>query len=104
MLKIASDGRRGVTVVATTIEFWNDIPLKKIFEEKFEVPTVVESRTRATAIAERMLGSGEMQQNLVYFDYGTGFLLCGRRALWFRMWRGNRLPPRSRERRHRNIR
>lgn len=66
------DSRRGVAVVATTIDFWNDVPLQKIFEEHFDVPVVVESKTRAKAVAERMLGAGEMQENLVYLDYGAG--------------------------------
>lgn len=66
------DSRRGVAVIATTIDFWNDVPLKQIFEMEFAVPTVVESKTRAKTVAERMMGSGEMQENLVYFDYGAG--------------------------------
>lgn len=66
------DSRRGVAVIATTIDFWIDVPLKNIFEDKFKVPTVVESKTRAKTLAERMLGAGEMQDNLVYFDYGAG--------------------------------
>lgn len=66
------DSRHGIAVVATTIDFWNDVPLQKIFEEHFDVPVVVESKTRAKTVAEQMLGAGEMQENLVYFDYGAG--------------------------------
>src|SRR5882757_2583987 len=66
------DSRRGVAVLATTIDFWLDVPLQEIFEEPFEVPVVVESNTRAKTVAEKMLGAGEMQENLVYFDYGAG--------------------------------
>jgi N-acetylglucosamine repressor len=66
------DSRRGVAVLATTIDFWTDVPLQRIFEERFEVPVVLESKTRAKTVAEQMLGAGEMQENLVYFDYGAG--------------------------------
>jgi predicted NBD/HSP70 family sugar kinase len=66
------DSRQGIAVVATTIDFWKDVPLKRIFEEKFGVPTVVESKTRSKTVAERLLGSGEVQDNLIYFDYGAG--------------------------------
>jgi predicted NBD/HSP70 family sugar kinase len=66
------DSRRGVAVLATTIDFWTDVPLQKIFEEHFEVPVVVESKTRAKTVAERILGAGQMQDNLIYFDYGAG--------------------------------
>jgi hypothetical protein len=49
------DSRRGVTVTSSTIDFWNDVPLKKIFEEEFGVPVVVESKTRARTLVEQML-------------------------------------------------
>lgn len=66
------DSRHGVTITSTTIDFWNDVPLGKIFEDEFEVQVIVESKTRAKALAERMLGAGAMEENLVYFDYGAG--------------------------------
>ena len=66
------DSRKGVTITSTTIDFWNDVPLRKIFEEEFKVQVVVESKTRAKTVAERMLGAGGMEENLVYFDYGAG--------------------------------
>jgi predicted NBD/HSP70 family sugar kinase len=66
------DSRRGITVTSSTIDFWKQAPLKKLFEEKFGIPTIVESKTRAKTIAERILGSGKMQDNMIYVDYGTG--------------------------------
>ncbi|MEK7405287.1 MAG: ROK family protein [Acidobacteriota bacterium] len=66
------DSRRGVTVTSSTIEFWRDVPLKAIFEEEFGVPTFVEDATRARAVAERMLGAGNFQENMIYIEYGAG--------------------------------
>lgn len=66
------DSWRGVTVTSSTIDFWNDVPLKKIFEEEFGVPVVVESKTRARTLVEQMLGSGGKHMNMLYLDYGTG--------------------------------
>jgi predicted NBD/HSP70 family sugar kinase len=66
------DSRQGVTLTSSTIDFWKQVPLKRIFEEEFDIPTVVESKTRAKTIAERMLGAGEMQNNMIYLDYGAG--------------------------------
>ncbi len=66
------DSRRGITVTSSTIDFWRQAPLKKLFEEKFGIPTTVESKTRAKTIAERILGSGKMQDNMMYIDYGAG--------------------------------
>jgi N-acetylglucosamine repressor len=66
------DTRIGVTLTSSTIDFWKQVPLKAIFEEEFGVWVQVESKTRAKTLAERMLGAGDKQKNLIYVDYGTG--------------------------------
>jgi predicted NBD/HSP70 family sugar kinase len=66
------DSRRGVTATSSTIEFWKDVPLKQAFEREFKSPTLVESKTRAKTVAERMLGAGDKCENLIYVDYGVG--------------------------------
>jgi len=66
------DSRQGVSVISSTIEFWRAVPLKKIFENEFGVPFVLESNTRARTVAERTLGAGEMADDMIYIDYGTG--------------------------------
>jgi predicted NBD/HSP70 family sugar kinase len=66
------DTRRGVTTTCSTIDFWNDVPLTATFEKEFKVPVLVESKTRAKAIAEQMLGVGAREPNMIYLDYGTG--------------------------------
>lgn len=64
--------RAGITASCSTIDFWNDVPLQAVIEREFKVPTLVESKTRAKTIAERMLGGGEKQPNMIYVEYGTG--------------------------------
>jgi len=66
------DRRRGITVFSSTIEFWKQVPLQQSFETEFKIATLVDSKTRAKAIAERMLGAGNKLENLVYIDYGVG--------------------------------
>jgi glucokinase len=66
------DARHGITLTSTTIDFWKDIHLKDIFEKEFGIPVLVESKTRARAIAERVLGVGEMVSDMIYVDYGAG--------------------------------
>jgi N-acetylglucosamine repressor len=66
------DSRSGVTVTSSTIEFWRDVPLKAIFEKEFEVPALVEAKARTKAVAERLLGAGEMLDSMIYVDYGAG--------------------------------
>lgn len=66
------DTRQGIVTSSSTIEFWNDVPVRKRFESEFKLPVLVESKTRTTAVAERMLGAGDKQPNMIYFEYGTG--------------------------------
>jgi glucokinase-like ROK family protein len=62
----------GVVVTSSTIGFWKQVHLKNILEKEFNIPVLVESKTRARAIAERTLGAGELIDDMVYVDYGTG--------------------------------
>lgn len=66
------DTRAGVTASCSTIDFWNQVPVREYLENALQVPTLVESKTRTKTIAERMLGGGEKQPNMIYLDYGTG--------------------------------
>lgn len=66
------DTRAGITASCSTIDFWNQVPVRKYLEEALQVPTLVESKTRTKTIAERMLGRGGKQPNMIYLDYGTG--------------------------------
>ncbi len=66
------DSREGIFVMSSTLDCLNGAPLKKIFEQEFGVPTLVENITRAKTVAERVLGAGEMQDDMIYLEYGTG--------------------------------
>lgn len=66
------DSRAGVTITSSTIDFWKGVPLRKIFEESFRVPFLLESNTRARTVAERHLGAGALAQDMVFLDYDTG--------------------------------
>lgn len=66
------DSRRGVTVMSSTIDFWKEVPLQRIFEREFKIPALVQTKTRAKTVAERALGAGEMSDSMVYVDYGVG--------------------------------
>jgi N-acetylglucosamine repressor len=62
----------GVVVTSSTIDFWKQVPLKDIFEREFGTPVLLESKTRAHAMAERMLGAGQGANDMIYVDYGRG--------------------------------
>ena len=64
--------QEGISLVAANLDFWKDVPVKRLFEEEFGVPLVLESSTRAQALAERALGAGEGAEDMIYIEYGKG--------------------------------
>jgi predicted NBD/HSP70 family sugar kinase len=64
--------REGISLLSANISFWKGVPLKKLFEEEFGVPVVLESSSRAQALAERVLGAGEGAEDMIYIEYGRG--------------------------------
>jgi predicted NBD/HSP70 family sugar kinase len=66
------NSRDGIVMTCSTISFWKNVHLRRIFEQKFSLPTTVDSKTRARAVAERVLGAGRMVPDMLYIDYGAG--------------------------------
>ena len=79
----------GITVTSSTIEFWRNVPVKQIFEKEFGVTTLVESKTRAKAVAERVLRAGRIADDMIYIDYGAGIgaaMILGGRLVHGHRW------------------
>jgi N-acetylglucosamine repressor len=70
------DVSEGVSVAASTIEFWQHVPLRQIFEDEFAQSTLIASNTRAMAVAERSLGAGASSEDMIFVEYGRG-IGCG---------------------------
>ena len=66
------DVRQGVSVLSAHIGFWKNVHLKKLFEAEFGVPVILDSSTRAQALAERVRGAGEGAGEMIYIEYGRG--------------------------------
>ncbi len=64
--------REGTSIGSANIAFWEEVPLRELFEKEFGVPTVLDSDSRAEAVAERILGAGKMTEDLIYIQYGKG--------------------------------
>jgi len=64
--------RTGSVIMSSTIEFWNQVPLKQLFDREFDFPAVVENNSRTKAMAERVLGAGGMAEDMIYAEYGKG--------------------------------
>ncbi len=66
------NGREGMVIMSSTIEFWKQVPLQRLFEKEFGISAAVENNSRTKAVAERVLGAGEMAEDMIYAEYGKG--------------------------------
>jgi len=66
------DTARGLSVAASTIDFWRDVPLRDRFETELGIPCVVADNTRARTVAERTLGAGGGSDDMIFIEYGLG--------------------------------
>jgi predicted NBD/HSP70 family sugar kinase len=66
------NSQEGVTVMSSQIGFWKQVPLKRIFEDEFGVPCLLGDNTRTKTLAERVVGAGEMADEMIYIEYGRG--------------------------------
>jgi glucokinase-like ROK family protein len=51
---------------------WENIKLKDIIEEEFNIPTLIDNEANAGAIGEKWFGFGKKASELVYVSAGTG--------------------------------
>lgn len=74
--------QEGVSVVSSTIDFWKAIPIRQILADEFGIPAILENNTRTKTLAERVLGAGELADDMVYVEYsrgiGAGIVMGGR--------------------------
>lgn len=62
----------GISIFASTIEFWRQVPLRAIFEAEFSIPTLIANNTRTKAVAERSLGAAANSDDMIFVEYGHG--------------------------------
>jgi glucokinase len=85
-----TDPFEGVVLEAPNIPGWTNLPLKKIIEERFNVPVAIGNDANLAALGEWRFGAGIGHRNLVYITVSTGIgggviidnqLLLGSRGL-----------------------
>ncbi len=62
----------GKVFLAPNLPNWNDLNLKKIFEEKFSLPVKVENDANAITWGEYKFGAGKGYDNIICITLGTG--------------------------------
>lgn len=68
------DREKGVMINPVNFEAsgWNDIPIKKMLEDRWEKPVIVDNGANAAVLAETLFGKGRNYKNVVYFNCGIG--------------------------------
>ncbi len=67
------DAKNGIIQSPPNLPGWDNIPLKKILEEKFSLPVHVDHDAGACALAEYYWGAAKNLHSVVYLTCGTGF-------------------------------
>lgn len=66
------DYQAGIVKNAPNIPGWVEIPIAKIFEDEFHIPTRVDNDVRCAALGELKYGAGKGTENLICITVGTG--------------------------------
>jgi glucokinase len=66
------DFERGRVVRSFHITGWDGFELKRWFERRFKLPTVVENDTNCATLAEALIGAGRGKRRVFYTNVGTG--------------------------------
>lgn len=70
------DRNKGIVYAVQNIPSWREVPLKKILEDKFNVPVFIDNDANCFALGERIFGAGRFYDDFVGLSIGTG-LGCG---------------------------
>ena len=66
------DYKSGIVKNLPNIPGWIDIPLAKIIEDEFKIPTRLDNDVRCAALGELNFGAGKGCENLICITIGTG--------------------------------
>lgn len=66
------DYKEGIVKNLPNIPGWINIPLAKIIEEEFSIPTRLDNDVRCAALGELNFGAGKNCENLICITVGTG--------------------------------
>jgi glucokinase len=70
------DVEKGIVYDVTNIPSWNEVPLKEILQNKYQVPVSVNNDANCFIVGEKFFGKGKLYNSIVGLALGTG-LGCG---------------------------
>ena len=66
------DSRKGIIYSPPNLPGWDNVPILRIFNEKYGVPAAIQNDANACALAEWLMGAGKGTRNMVFLTFGTG--------------------------------
>jgi len=66
------DPKTGVVIAAPNIPEWNNLPLRKLINDRFNVPVTLGNDANFAAYGEWKYGAGQGHHNLIYLTISTG--------------------------------
>ena len=66
------DSKKGMIYSPPNLPGWDNVPITKIFSEKYGVPAAIQNDANACALAEWLMGAGKGTKNMVFLTFGTG--------------------------------
>jgi len=66
------DTKTGIVYSPPNLPGWDAVPLKRLIEDAFGIPTVIENDANAGALAEWRFGGGRGYDHVVYMTMSTG--------------------------------
>ncbi len=67
-----TDVRTGNLIFAPFLKDWGDIPLRKLLENAFEVPVIIDNESNLHALGERAYGAAKGEDHFVFLEVGNG--------------------------------
>ena len=69
---VSPDCEAGIVRELPNIPGWKNVPVSKIMEKEFNIPTKIDNDVRCAALGELKFGAGKGCQNLICITVGTG--------------------------------
>jgi len=66
------DSEKGVIYSPPNLPGWDNVPIVKMFQEKYGIPTAIQNDANASALAEWLMGAGKGTRNMIFLTFGTG--------------------------------
>jgi len=64
------DREKGIGIYCSYYDWWRNIPVKSLLENKFKIPVYVENDTIVATLGERWFGAGKEVKNFFYLNLG----------------------------------